>query len=611
VKIAKIKIVNDRVLGNIDFDFTNEDNQIVNTIILAGENGVGKTRLLDIIYRFTNGTLRESINRTDEIYTFEIEFNENEIKELIEDKNFFINSENNISRNRFVFTINCKQQQNPCKIEYLDQSGNVSQSNSPFVLWSESRKYFLSVYSTTQVNFNVKSINSVTATEIDEKINSSLIQNENLATEIAQLLVDIDASDNSDLAEWVRGNMGKAPTKDVIERRMKRFKQAFEYMFPMKKMVKIQNMQGQKKVIFEENGNLMDIDKLSSGEKQIVFRGGFLLKDINSNRGVILIDEPEISLHPTWQMKIGGFFRKLFKDENGKDTNQIIMTTHSPFIIHNEYRKDDKVLILKKSDGGKITVDDSGKYYGWTDEKIIQQAFNIDNFVKKNPYSNSSTLIITEGKTDWKHMKKAYKKLLESGEIKEISINFLEYEDTLGDSRLYQLFEYMSMLNNQNKVIFIFDRDTRDIVKKVAGKDKDYKYNRNKVYSMAIPVPEHRKDTPEICIEHLYLDQDIKREKAGRRMYLGNEFSRKSGIHKENPNIFCVKKDKCGKESYKIIDSDCFVASIKDEDENIAMSKDDFANNIISEVDEFKNINFQGFKLLFEVISEIIELEDK
>ena len=45
-------------------------------------------------------------------------------------------------------------------------------------------------------------------------------------------------------------------------------------------------------------------------------------------------------------MKIVEFFRRLFTDENGTETNQIIITTHSPFIIHNEHRKNDKVIII-------------------------------------------------------------------------------------------------------------------------------------------------------------------------------------------------------------------------------------------------------------------------
>lgn len=71
-----------------------------------------------------------------------------------------------------------------------------------------------------------------------------------------------------------------------------------------------------------------------------------------------------------------------------------------------------------------------------------------------------------------------------------------------------------------------------------------------------------------------------------------------------------MQKNKCGQGSYKIIDSDSKVVNVNDEKKNIAMSKNDFADNVINEVDEFKEINFMGFKPLFEKINEIIMLED-
>lgn len=601
MKIAKIVMENDRVLGDITFDFT-ENNKVVNTIILAGENGTGKTRLLDIIYNFTNHTFFNYNEKTNEIYTFDIYLEDEEVLKLKQHKNLNIND---MDGNIITIVLDKSMEGNYDKIIYKNNEGHTIEKNSFLYINENFRGLLLSVYSTTQVNFNVNKISSVTAKNLDEKLERSLIQNENIATEIAQLLVDIDTLDNSEIAKWVKEHPGEIVPEELIDTRMKRFKYAFDYMFPKKRMIGIKNIHGNKEVIFKENNLEMSINKLSSGEKQIVFRGGFLLKDTNSNKGIVLIDEPEISLHPTWQKKIVEFFRRLFQDENGYETNQIIMTTHSPFIIHNESRKNDKVIIIKKDENGKVIIDNEGKYYGWTTEKIIENAFNLDLFIKEAKTNNSKTTIITEGKTDWMHMKNAYDKLLKLGEIDDLNIEFLEYTDSLGDSRLYQLYENISIMNNDKKFICIFDRDKEDIVKKVTEGDKDYKFNKNNVYSMAIPVPNHRKNTPKICIEHYYLDEDIKREKNGKRIYIGNEFSEVSGIHKTAQKIFCKSKNKCGSSSYKIIDADCFVGNVDDESTNIAMSKNDFAKNIIEGIGEFSNIDINGFKELFNVISEI------
>lgn len=68
---------------------------------------------------------------------------------------------------------------------------------------------------------------------------------------------------------------------------------------------RIENRDGHKEIVFRKCGKEIPIDALSSGEKQVVYRGCFLLKDANAIRGAfVFIDEPEISLHPLWQQKV-------------------------------------------------------------------------------------------------------------------------------------------------------------------------------------------------------------------------------------------------------------------------------------------------------------------
>ena len=52
--MSKIKWKNHSVLGYLELDFTKDDGEIYNTIILAGENGTGKTTILDTISEFLN-----------------------------------------------------------------------------------------------------------------------------------------------------------------------------------------------------------------------------------------------------------------------------------------------------------------------------------------------------------------------------------------------------------------------------------------------------------------------------------------------------------------------------------------------------------------------------
>lgn len=608
MRIKNIEIKNNNVLGDIEISFVDENMNAKDIIILAGENGCGKTTLLEIIYKFISGDNSNGDMIRNEINKFTVEFLDYEIDKLKKDNDLkYYFDKLNSNEVNFIMDYNEKYT-NGFKLNYKGSDDKIIEYKTNIINNSSMKNIMKVIYSTAEINFNSSDIQNVTSKDSDIDIRS-LKQSTNLGIEISQLLIDIKALDDADLADWVSNNPAKVPLDEIKEIRLKRFKKAFDYIFNNKKFIGIRNIGNLKKIVFEENGLETYIENLSSGEKQIVFRGGFLLKDSNKSDGaIVLIDEPELSLHPRWQIKILEFFRRIFENSEGSQRSQLFISTHSPFILHNDSRKNDKVIVLKKNEYGNVIQIDDPKFYSCNGEELIKEAFEIDTFINSINTENDKHLIITEGKTDWKHMKKAYEELLRLEEIDTIDIKFLEFENSLGDSRLHQLIENISMLNNNNKIICIFDRD---IQKTVKGFEDIYKYHKNKVYSILIPIPSHREETPDICIEHLYLDEDIKREKDGKRIYIGNEFSQKFGCHKIYNNIHCNKKDRCGENSYKIIDSDSFVASIKDEEINIAMSKNDFVNNIINESDEFKSINFLGFKPLFEIINKIIMLEDK
>ncbi|MGJ8760735.1 MAG: AAA family ATPase [Polaribacter sp.] len=82
--------------------------------------------------------------------------------------------------------------------------------------------------------------------------------------------------------------------------------------------------------IFRENTKeVVDLDQLSSGEKQIVSLFSKIYLDLNKSF-IVLFDEPELSLSIFWQ-------EKLLPDiiKSGK-CNFLFAVTHSPFIYENE-----------------------------------------------------------------------------------------------------------------------------------------------------------------------------------------------------------------------------------------------------------------------------------
>ena len=80
------------------------------------------------------------------------------------------------------------------------------------------------------------------------------------------------------------------------------------------------------KLKFEKDGKIIEAKDLSSGEKQLLI----ILLTVLLERGqeyVLMLDEPEISMHISWQYKLIDMILEL------NPNVQIILTTHSPMIF--------------------------------------------------------------------------------------------------------------------------------------------------------------------------------------------------------------------------------------------------------------------------------------
>ena len=233
-----------------------------------------------------------------------------------------------------------------------------------------------------------------------------------------------------------------------------------------------------------------------------------------------------------------------------------------------------------------------------------------DSYLGKEP------IIITEGSTDWKHLKKYWEQYCQES----LKIRFWEYEPAnsnleaeikqdMGSSALLEMCKAYSKMKLGKVFIFIADRDESKIVKEMGDDIKKYKDWGNKVYSLVLPLPQHRKETREICIEHYYSDEEIKTlytcaDGRERRLFLGNDFDEYGrGIDSE---LLCIKRSLCGQGSIKVIDgsSDARVISMKEKnDVNYALSKQDFAAH--STIQE-GSPTYDAFSEIFSIIQDII-----
>ena len=112
---------------------------------------------------------------------------------------------------------------------------------------------------------------------------------------------------------------------DKINKRIQAFYKTVDHLFyKTEKVIQIDPMTNH--MIFIDNGEVIPLYKLSSGEKQLMF---ILLKVflMEEEPYILLMDEPEISLHIDWQYK-------LFQQIQTLNPNcQIITSTHSPSLF--------------------------------------------------------------------------------------------------------------------------------------------------------------------------------------------------------------------------------------------------------------------------------------
>lgn len=120
-----------------------------------------------------------------------------------------------------------------------------------------------------------------------------------------------------------------------------------------------------REVIFENDiRDNIKLDELSTGEQQLFIRA-LSLKLMDLKDSLILIDEPELSLHPNWQNHILRVYQNIANQGN----NQLIVATHSPQIISSTPNQSLRILI---KNGKNIDVKQIDHSYGVEIEEVLQ-----------------------------------------------------------------------------------------------------------------------------------------------------------------------------------------------------------------------------------------------
>ncbi|EEX73299.1 AAA family ATPase [Leptotrichia hofstadii] len=363
MKIKNLYIENEKRLKNLNINFEN-NGKILDVVVLAGINGMGKTTVLEVISDYFENIERNLKNK-----------NKIDIKFESGEKNL-----DNLVANRETKVIYV-----PATVEF---SNNLWNDDSFLELSKEKLSYTIGTYKFRSIPDYIRSKIMNKVTEGIDKSSQQIM--EEVFSEINEIFQVLDENIDIKLV-----GMSKASSLEEI--------------LPIFK---------------NSSGDTFDINSLSSGEKQLFLRT-LAIKTMEPQNSIILIDEPELSLHPRWQQRIVDVYRKIGKN------NQIIIATHSPHIL-GSVRKEN-IMLLDKDDEGQIVVrtgDELYDSYGQPTDRVLKDIMGLET--TRNP--------------------KVFKLLEEAGEL----VDKNEYESEEFKTKYTKLRE---ILGNKDEDLLLMDMD--------------------------------------------------------------------------------------------------------------------------------------------------------
>ena len=371
MKIKNLHIKEYNGLENLDINFESEG-KVLDLIVLVGINGSGKTRVLESIRYWFEMFRSKAVN-------VELFYEENE-REVLES---LMNSEG--------LTETEKEMQKD--IEFTDCLRNIKFYNYDYRHnKTENRNYNSKIISKSFENLKIFPKLIYVPTEINfEEIKKAQT---NLKKEYSFINI-VDSYEIKNIPSYIATRISKVANEEenltMGQVRKKVFAEIngiFEILELDVKLSEISKDENSMPIFTDSSGKKFGINELSSGEKQLFLRT-LAIKMLEPENSIIMIDEPELSLHPKWQQKIVDVYRKIVRN------NQIILATHSPHILGSVEKEN--IILLEKNENGIVKVktgDEFGNSYGQTTGRILEDIMGLET--DRNPNVNNLLNLVKE-----------------------------------------------------------------------------------------------------------------------------------------------------------------------------------------------------------------------
>ena len=320
-------------------------------VIITGENGTGKTIVIDAIRALFYGLLKP------------LE------RDITSSNNFLIQSDLSLSEQLPLnLVIKSKYENGNLQTNNMELNQLFSGLNSKY------KDNFVINYWTSKLSNDRFDIQNIESPKTQNFLTDAL-SGIHLNTDVTKLITFFDyLSDSKDEKE-----------KEIGTKIFSIIKKIIDLSITDGHLSHVSRTQLQPKILIKNTE--ISLDKLSSGNLYIIQRFIFLLKqmyavhinhgvpieDINKIQGLIFIDEAENHLHPKWQKVFLNNLLEIFPNL------QIIITTHSPFIVSSV--ENARIFVCSSEGDGSVIKEETDFYRNKPIEEILMSPlFNTNNF---------------------------------------------------------------------------------------------------------------------------------------------------------------------------------------------------------------------------------------
>jgi predicted ATP-binding protein involved in virulence len=354
MRIKNLKLKSIGPFKNADIEFISSDDNLDSppVVIITGENGTGKSIILDAIRSLLMGVLGN------------VEREITASKEFLMSSNIVINGKQLELESHNKFQGGDKFETNNLQINKLFKAHTDVSFKSDFIF-----DYWTSKLAND--SFNITSIIALDTVNYLGNVLSGVHRN----VEVTKIITFFDyLRDSKEEDERKIGQVLYDLLEQIVNLSIGEGKLSHISRVTLKPIIKLR----QKEISLDKlsSGNLYLVQRLTSLLSQvysICVINNIPISDYKTIRGVLLIDEAENHLHPKWQKLFLRNILTLFPHL------QLIVTTHSPFIVSSI--ENSKVYVCNNAiDYCTITEETSIYSNKPVEEILMSPLFNTNNF---------------------------------------------------------------------------------------------------------------------------------------------------------------------------------------------------------------------------------------